>query len=494
MHRKTYKIALVSIILVAAIIGCTKKWDNHDGISDSQITTNLYQNISKTAGLAVFSSYLQKTGYDKVLATSKTYTVWVPTDAALASLDAATIADSAKLSQFVGNHICNQAYTAGTVDTQRIQMLNGKFNILYRTKFDSANITLPNQYSKNGLFHVIDKFIPRINSNWEFLNATTAAPLMKAYLLSLNYFFFDSTKGVQTGIDPTNGLPIYQPGTGIIQKNIFLNGKPSLGLATAIPAVMDVSDESNQYTVFLLADGSFTTEFNKLTPYFKTSTTDSTNALTSMYLVKDLAFSGAYAPNILPDTLVSQYGVKVPVNKSNIISATKTSNGWVYVMGQVNFNQVYKFPSIIVQGENPSGFSNYSSDFQFKTYYRLRQTPTGTPFKDILIVNAGVSAFYARYNLPNMASMRYNAYWVVVNDWQTTTWNQRLAIDNPNAVNFPYQTIASSATPNYNEISLGQFTLATFKTLNLYAVASATGSTSSGAQLSLDYIRLEPAF
>lgn len=502
MHKMRYKIAFASVVLAIAFYGCAKKFDNHDQTTDTNLTINLYQAISKTTGTTIFSGYLQKTGYDKILAGSKTYTVWVPTDAALASMDATVVADSTKLSQFVANHITNQAYTVGGAD-QRIQMLNGKFILLSGAKFDSANITIPNQYAKNGLYHIIDKFIPRTNNIWEFINATTATPLMTKYLKSLNYYLFDPTKAIQKGVDPTTGLPIYDTTSGLVPKNQFLNG------ILQTPAVMDVSDESNLYTMFVLADNSFTTELAKLTPYFKTSTLDSTNNIASAYLVKDLAFKGSYAPTALPDTLVSQYGVKVPINKSNIVSATKTSNGWVYVMNQVSFNLNYKFPSIIVQGENPYSFSSSTSDFKNKTFYRIHTNPnTGATFNDILIINAGLASFWVNYRVPYVPSMRYNAYWVAVNDYQTVPWTQKLAIDSSNnPTYFPtYQKLDSlnkkvliagnrdSTYKTYYEVPLGQFTVANYRTLSLFAVSAATASTTSGAQLSLDYIRLEPAF
>jgi len=100
---------------------------------------------------------LAKTGYDKIISSSKTYTVWVPTDQALQTLDPAVLNDTAKLRLFVSNHISNQSYLAGAgIGAQRIQMLNGKYNNTTGATFDSANIVTANQYASNGVFHTID--------------------------------------------------------------------------------------------------------------------------------------------------------------------------------------------------------------------------------------------------------------------------------------------------------------------------------------------------
>ncbi len=181
----------------------------------------------------------------------------------------------------------------------------------------------------------MDKFIPVYDNCWEFLKNTSLAPLMKAFLLSRNYTVFDASIATQAGVDPTSGLPVYDSSTGYVLHNGYLD------------SIMNINDESNQYTFVLLTDNSFAAELNKLTPYFNTSTSDSTTRLGSSFLVKDLVFKGLYTPSQLPDTLVSQYGVKVPMTKSAIVASYKTSNGIVYIMNQVNdFTKENKFPSI----------------------------------------------------------------------------------------------------------------------------------------------------
>ncbi|MES2329315.1 MAG: fasciclin domain-containing protein [Bacteroidota bacterium] len=477
LQNRTQFVAI--LCACAFVLGCTKKWDEHNSVTDPLVAGNLYQNISKTSGLAKFSDYLVKTGYDKILASSKTFTVWVPTDAALASLDPTIVSDTAKLRLFVTNHISYQSYLVSASE-QRIAMLNGKYMTVAGTKFDSATITIANQYAANGVFHVIDKFIPRYNSCWEFMLSGTASPLMKTYLVSQNYNFFDPSVAKQTGVN-SQGLPVYDTATGLSQKNHFLED------------ALDVSDEKELYTMILLNDAAFTTEYNKITPWFKTGSTDSTNKLSSFWLTKDLVFKGSYNASQLPDTLLSVSGVKVPVNKPSIIASYKTSNGWVHVMSKVDFTKEYKFPPLIIQGENPTFFA---ADRTANTFYRIRNNPvTGLNFSDILMQNYNYANYYINYLVKNVNSMRYNVSWVAVNDVQTTPlWQQRLAIDSTNgsATNLAFVTVAYK---NYSEVSLGQITITNFRNLNLFVMGPTTASTSGGVNsISLDYIKLVPAF
>ena len=90
--------------------------------------------------------------------------------------------------------------------------------------------------------------------------------------------------------------------------------------------------------------------------------------------------------------------------------------------------------------------------------------------------------------------MRYNAFWVAVNDVQTTPlWSQRLAIDSTtNVANLPFVTVAYQ---NYTEVPLGQLSMANYRNLNLFVMGPTTASSSGGNNsIVLDYIKLVPAF
>ena len=126
MRIKKYRISLSVIIATFCFVACSKKWNDHNQIVDPAIANNLYQVISKNNNLSKFNSLLIKSGYDKIIATSKSFTVWAPSDLALTTLDTAIINDPVKLKAFVGNHIANLSYPAGSTN-HRVPMLNGKY-------------------------------------------------------------------------------------------------------------------------------------------------------------------------------------------------------------------------------------------------------------------------------------------------------------------------------------------------------------------------------
>ena len=91
--KNRFNLIAVLVFCAFAFTTCNKNWDDHNAITDVAVANNLFENISKNPSLSKFAQYLSMTGYDKIIAGSKTYTVWAPTDAALATLlEAATTA------------------------------------------------------------------------------------------------------------------------------------------------------------------------------------------------------------------------------------------------------------------------------------------------------------------------------------------------------------------------------------------------------------------
>jgi uncharacterized surface protein with fasciclin (FAS1) repeats len=168
--KKQYFIFL-TLFMGLFIAGCNDKWEDHYKIQDPVLGENLLVQIKKNPDLSKFAEYLTKTGYDKVVASSKMFTVWAPTNVALANLDQATVDDTAKLKQVIANHISNQSYlTRSANPVLTIRTLNGKNILFTKTTFEEANITKADQYTGNGVLHIVDMVIvPKLNA-WEYLN------------------------------------------------------------------------------------------------------------------------------------------------------------------------------------------------------------------------------------------------------------------------------------------------------------------------------------
>jgi len=500
MKSQLNKYFILIVVIACVFASCKKQWDQHDQITDASLNVNILQQINSNPDLSAFSQYLTKSGYDKVLASSKQYTVWAPNNAAMKNVDPAILADSAKLSQFVGNHISYQLYTTSQPQpSMRIAMLNGKSETFTKTSIEQATLLTSNVYASNGILHVINKAITVKLNIWDYVTntgaangkgLTTDALNEQAYLISQAYSYQDTTQATVIGIDPKTGKPILAAGTGFVFKNHFKDN------------AVDLSNESNQYTFFVLADAGLNTQINAENKFFVTSSLDSTAKLTSFNILKDLAVTGVYSTKgepgtiAMPDTIVSQFGVKVPVNMADTIRSYNASNGRVYVMKNINFRLQDKITTIKIEGESDPAVGNPGSWFArtdrgANTYYRIKNDPSGVQFKDIYVegntVQTLTALFYAGYPIQNMYSGSYKVYIRAINDTKTL-FSQQINFGSPAANTFPYTPVILN---NYTEVYLGTYTVGKYGYNSMFLVG-ANSTTTGQNSLTMDYIKLVP--
>jgi uncharacterized surface protein with fasciclin (FAS1) repeats len=484
---------LIAVIFSTLVIGC-KKWEDHTAIRNQDLTKDLYTAIKNESTLSRFAELVTQAGLDTLLRSSKTFTIWAPSNAALTTLDPSIPNDITKLRSFILNHISFQLYFTGDAQTsKRIGMLNGKYNNFLNNKFEDATITTADRYVKNGVLHIIDKFVLVLPNLWDYINSTTTQYTQNNFIAGLNFSSFDPSLATIDSISSSTGLPVYHPGTGIVIKNSF-NEK-----------AFDTRKEDKQYTYFIVANAGFILKADSLKPYFNTGNVAKTDSLDKWNIVKDLLVEGLYpSAGSLPPVLISKFGLPIPIDVSLIIDTKKVSNGIVYVVSLSGVATKSKFQQIRIEGEAPSGFSR--TDKAANINYRVRRNPvTSLYFNDLYVTATNITAapgFYSYYTLNEMPSMKYNVYASAVNDFQTGAVLQNinaayLVSSGPPAV---YTTLAalsyavplSTAAGAYNEVLLGQFTSTQFGTLEMRLVQANATNVATNTPSVLDYLRLVP--
>lgn len=476
MYNKK-RIAGLVLIFTLALAGCNK-WKDHTAIAQQDLTINLLQAISSNPELSKFREYVGKAGLDSALKATKTFTVWAPTNTALQTIDPAVVADVVKLKAFILNHISNQLYFTKDVQTAvNIQMLSGKYNFFSSIKFGDAGLLSTDRYVSNGVLHTINAMVPPLQNIWDFVGSTTTQYAQNAYVYGLNYNAFDPSLAIIDSISLITGLPVYRPGTGLVQRNLFND------------RVYDLKREDKQYTYFVMQDANFVVEADSLKPYFATTSTTVTDSLTRWNVVKDLAYETVYqTPFLIPQPLISRSGITVPVNIANVVDVKKFSNGIVYILSKLDVPTKNKFLPITIQGEFPSGFL---SDKTSNTNYRVRLSPaTGLNFSDILVSGHGVTTYYAFYRVNEMPSMKFQVYALGTNDFQAAAFSQTLNVWNTGlgalSGTLTHAVPLFTAVGAYNEMYLGDITITRFGTIDWRLTSVTTGP------IVLDYIRLVP--
>ncbi len=482
MNSMKYKYKLQLGALLGAMIlmslGCKKMTEEHNAIGDPMLQKNVFEVISQNPSLSTFAKYLVETGLDKELASSKSYTVFAPNNESLILLDATVRANPAKLKQFIANHITEELVRfSNATPKKRILMLNGKYNAIAPFSIESAVSTQANQYASNGILHTINMSVNALDNCWEFMAGNAAAPVkQRAFLQSLFRNVFDPTNATIVGINPTTGEPIYQKGTDSVYTNLFWRN------------VHDLRDETKQFTAFILADGGWDAERAAYARFFPTGSADSTTFATAWNIARDFAVDTLYTPSGLPDTVVSKFGAKLPINKSSIVASIKTSNGYVYVMSSMPVAPALRFATRVIEAERYSGVSH---DRRSQTFFRDRFNDlTRRPYSDVLVLNHGIALFNLRYDIPEVPAIRYRAFWVAVNDFQTATFTQRLGVGSPLSTLLPYVNVVANTR---GEVFLGEFTLTTYSPVLSLFLTAANSTANAANPLVCDYIKLVPS-
>lgn len=372
--------ALCLGLLVLGLTSCTNPWDNRtDEGSSTKITANLNEAISSLPQLTKFEELLVQTGYDKIIAASKTYTVFAPSNDALAQIDPAILNDVNLLTQFVQNHIAVASYSSiRSTGSEKIKMLSGKYlEFKGSDAIGEATITAADKGATNGILHIINKVLaPKLNI-WEYLNARKASSLMASTLIGLNTPV--TYKNSSGELITTYADSLYH--------NFFRK-------------VYDISNEKNKYTLFLMEDSGYTAEFDKLSPYLVHTSSSFAKENTDFYTIRDMVFPNAYSLNQLPTSLVSRFGIKVPIDKTQIVGdPIVLSNGIVYIVKKLDVPLVDRLQTTIIEGENPTDFSD-------RTKVQYRVDPT---FKSIIISDSKRN-YLLNYRFNFFFSTKYKVY------------------------------------------------------------------------------------
>ncbi len=479
--RPEKKLILFACCLVLTCVLSCKKWDDHTAVTDPALDETLTSYIGRQSNLSTFSSYLAKTGLDKTLSSSKNFTVWAPSNDALASLGPAIVNDTAKLKAYLLNHISGQLFfTRQATDSLRVPLLNGKRIYFYRQKFDDANITKADTYVRNGVLHIIDKGIAPLLNIWEYIQSATATYNQNAYVASQVYNVQDPAKATLDSINPVTGEPVYKPGTGIVQINTYRT------------KVYDIGNEDSLYTYVVLNNTAWTTETDREKPYFKSADVNKTTSNAAWNTVKDLAIKGLYQPNQLPAAFISRFNVHIPISAGAIVETRRASNGIIYVVNASAADMAEKIPAVFVQGEAPLGFKSTEAKYTAVTFYRQRTDPnTGRSFNDIYLgLGSGGANFYVDYITNGLYSTKYKVYWMALNDKSVSgfgdgvygtdsTLQQQLQIGQDSLGGFtPTFNIQTKVIPyTYTETFIGEYDNTTHEWWLAYPLATPDGKT-----------------
>lgn len=166
----------MAFLAAGAMTTACSDWDDHynnNGVSGSASET-IWENVKANANLSQFADLMHKAGYDEVINTTQTYTVWAPLNGTFNydSLNALPLTNLKE--HFAMNHVARFNYPAsGSVDAA-VTMLNKKvmpFKGNGTYKFNGVEVVSPNVASSNGMLHVTSGMVDYMANLFESLDS-----------------------------------------------------------------------------------------------------------------------------------------------------------------------------------------------------------------------------------------------------------------------------------------------------------------------------------
>jgi uncharacterized surface protein with fasciclin (FAS1) repeats len=412
MKKRTIKLGILIAITAGVITSaCSNdEWDKHYNNTDVVlIDQSLSEIINNETDLRIFNRLLKISGYDTLLSSSQTFTVWAPLDsdsawnadysAYLDESNTSLVIDTVKIKKLIGNHISRFSYPTSGLDSQRLFMLCNKiadFEMINSMAY-FGNVALgldANIPAKNGLLHKIAGYSPYIPGHWEFLMEYPET----AHLDSLKSY-------IQTLIE----VDAY----GDQVNNLFKN-------------YAKLDNDDSTYTFLALTNTAWSNALTTALKYHKIfkDPTDLSYQHSKKAIFEDLFFSRVADPAGLDSIISVSKTVFKPVDNL-FIGATKysLSNGSIFMTDSLRMKPIESYHKRIkVEAEtNIYGRTNATSDFYSRAYNGSLYSISDKRYAFLKYTGTGTSYASINMNIPNVLSGKYKLYVVTVPH----------AIDNP---------------------------------------------------------------
>lgn len=225
---KTFKyISSLILALAGAMLGliaCADEWDNHyggEGLESAVDAPSLLELVKADPDLANFLRVAEHVGYDRVLGSPQSLTLWAPVitsaqaDSIISLYDEqkrtlVTMPDGSQrntkdkdntaITQFMQNHMALYGRSVSSVYKDSIRMMNGKYMILGADNLNGIPFLTKNVVASNGIMYKLSQketFFPNVREALE-LNPLTDS--IGAYYRLFDEYELDESSSVQMGV------------------------------------------------------------------------------------------------------------------------------------------------------------------------------------------------------------------------------------------------------------------------------------------------------
>lgn len=345
----------LSILLVCfgivVFAGCRDEFSDHYDRSTDLPATTLYGLLKQNSNLSTFTRLVEKAGYDTLLSSTQTFTVFAPVNEGLAGVDVEAY-DVAGARTFVNNQIARFNNSTSVPAANGVRMKNYKLYSFSSGKdaFGGATLVEKNILAKNGLLHTLNGPITYRNNVHEYIASSDNTTKLAAFIKTFDETRFDESLSIPIDINQ-NGSVVYDSVKTTFNRLLDKN----LG---------SIANEDSIYTMIIPTDNAWNEAYTKYSAYFKTYNANAVIAdsikkvQASQAILNDLIYRGQIDDQNLPDSIVSTSGSVVHNPASLLAGATKkeASNGLTYFTDHLNYNDQETWnKKIIIECEESDG-------------------------------------------------------------------------------------------------------------------------------------------
>ena len=225
---KTYKyitsLAFAMACGTLALVSCADEWDNHysgEGLQSASDAPSLLELVKADPDLSNFLRVAEHVGYDRVLASPQSLTLWAPVISAAQADSVISLYDEQKrllvtmpdgsqrntkdkdntaITQFMQNHMALYGRSVSSTYSDSIRMMNGKYMILSANDLNGVPFLQKNLVASNGIMYKLgtkETFFPNVREAMA-LNPQTDS--LAAYYRMFDEYELDESSSVQMGV------------------------------------------------------------------------------------------------------------------------------------------------------------------------------------------------------------------------------------------------------------------------------------------------------
>lgn len=394
----TFKtISAFAILTLLLFSSCKEEWDEHYDRNKELPTLNLYELIKSETSLSKFAELIEVVGYDSLLTSSQTFTVWAPENNALEYVD---MQDKEQVRQVVSNHIARFNHSTAESDAKVIRMINGKvyhYSSQGEISFGGSQLVQMDNLARNGVLHTICTPISYAYNLYEYISTHANTSHIHEFLSS-----FEEEKYTIEGYDTI--VSLYNP--------LFQNPLYGLGY---------IATEDSIYSMIIPTNEAWEAAYKRISPYFNVWNSDEKVAdslkhlQTSLAIVNDLIYRGSITEPARYDSLLSTAGnaIHEPGDQFSATTLINASNGLIYLADEIRYNNVETWSKPIhVECENQVGRTTNSFTTISTRSVDENSLITGISEGRYIEVQATNTSSqpYVTFDIPNVLSGKYNIY------------------------------------------------------------------------------------